>query len=371
MTDAIEQAVAAAMDGKSSTVEVAPESMPDKKVFDLRTGSDGFDTELDYLIKGYIPSNAFGVVYGPSGSFKSFHAISWAACIATGMSWHDCQVTQGTVIYVVAEGGAGAPRRVKGWEKRYYEGQQIENLLTIRQPVFTGDKEQVEIMICTIQEAEKRTGEKVVLVVLDTLARCFAGADENRTADMNLFIAGCDQIKAATGVTVLVVHHSGKSRTDLARGSSALPSAADFEFRINRPEDNNMAYTLINTKAKDSEEQSAQMFSMSGHFLYTDSDGDDVGTLVPSLTGCAAPEAEVPDTEIKNMSSNHQAVWQAIRYRQARGESTARALILDDLKAQGLSTNNFGRWVDKLIKAGLVIENDDGSLSLKSKAATK
>lgn len=53
----------------------------------------------------------------------------------------------------------------------------------------------------------------VRLIILDTLARCFGGSDENAAKDMGAFIQGCDAIKAATQATVLIIHHSGKDRT--------------------------------------------------------------------------------------------------------------------------------------------------------------
>ena len=359
MTDTSQELLQAALDGKNgSLVESCP--LPQKKSFQLVVGSDGFDSQASYLIKNHIPASAMGVLYGASGSFKSFLAISLACCIATGREWNGCPVIKGSVVYVVAEGGAGAPRRIKGWENLYNDGKRIANLLTIRHPVFTGDAVQVDKMIQTVKDAEKQTGDKVGLIVLDTLARCFAGADENKTADMNRFIAGCDQIKAATGATILIIHHSGKGDDASARGSSALRAAADFEFRVNRPEDNDMSCILTNTKAKDSEERAARIFRMQHHFLFTDDDGDDVLTLVPELNGEIFEKTENRPT----LSKNKQAIWQGIRSRMQNGHSTARSVILDDMKAQGFKTSNFARELDGMISDGFITQSDDGELQV-------
>lgn len=75
----------------------------------LRKGSDGFDTQQDYLIKGYLPASSVASAYGASGSYKSFTAVSWGCHIATGKPWAGKPVTQGAVIYVVGEGGIGVP----------------------------------------------------------------------------------------------------------------------------------------------------------------------------------------------------------------------------------------------------------------------
>lgn len=84
----------------------------------LSIGSYGFDARQDYAIKGYLPANSLCSIYGPSGSYKSFLAVSWACHIATGRAWAGKRVVNGAVMYVVGEGGIGVPRRVKAWERR-------------------------------------------------------------------------------------------------------------------------------------------------------------------------------------------------------------------------------------------------------------
>ncbi|MBX9265093.1 helicase RepA family protein, partial [Klebsiella pneumoniae] len=95
-------------------------------------------------------------------------------------------------------------------------------------------------------------GKPVQLIVIDTLARCFGGNDENDAKDMGAFIEGCDTIKRETGATVLVVHHSGKDDTKGARGSSAFRAALDAEFNVRREGDGG-AIILTCTKVKDAE----------------------------------------------------------------------------------------------------------------------
>lgn len=84
----------------------------------LSVGSDGYDQEQDYTLKSYLPSNSLSSIYGPSGSYKSFLAVSWACHVAAGMKWAGKSVSAGAVMYVVGEGGIGVPRRIKAWEKK-------------------------------------------------------------------------------------------------------------------------------------------------------------------------------------------------------------------------------------------------------------
>ncbi len=324
----------------------------------------GFDTEIDWIVKNYIPSNSFGVLYGPSESFKSFHAVCWAACIATGRNWNGVQCTQSSVLYIAAEGGIGASKRAQGWKMVYNQGESLFRLHAIKMPIFFGSAKCVNEIINTIIDINEKTGEKIAVIFIDTMARCFGGADENKTADMNLFIAGCDKIRAETGVTVVVIHHTGKNKEREARGSSALRAACDFEYLVDRP-DKQMFYTLKCTKVKDSEPPNTQAFDTRTHFLMHDKDGDEITTLVPSLEGRGVPECE--SEQAVTLSPNQEALWQAVRSRMASGEPTTVAVVRDDLKAQGLNMSNFSKWLTALLTKGL-LKQDGNNLIPVNKA---
>jgi RecA-family ATPase len=76
-------------------------------LFSLAQGWEGFDQQFSYLIKGYLPANSFGMIYGASGSYKSFHALSWAVHVALGLDWNGCRVQGRPVLYIAGEGGGG------------------------------------------------------------------------------------------------------------------------------------------------------------------------------------------------------------------------------------------------------------------------
>ena len=319
----------------------------------------GYDAPVDWIIKGYLPANTLGVVFGASEAFKSFHVLSWAASIATGRQWNGVKCKNSPVLYVAAEGGIGASRRAKGWQITYNNDHEIDNLFAVKAPVFIGSPTQVQTLINTVKEIEKETGENVSTIILDTLARCFGGADENKTADMNMFVAGCDRVRVETGAAILVVHHTGKSAENGARGSSALRAACDFEYSIDRPE-KGMLYVLKCTKVKDSEPPKAEAFKMNMRHLYTDADGDDVTTLVAGTEGQEPPDgSDAESAKPLKLTGNQEAIIQAIRSRNASGEPTTRQVILDDFKAQGGNSKHFGRIVNQLISKDIIIQDGD------------
>lgn len=329
---------------------------PRKLSLPLSFGSEGFDRASQYLIKGLLPAECTSSIYGPSGSYKSFLAISWACHIATGKSWDGRKVEQGSVLYVVGEGGTGVPRRIKAWENTHRE--KVANLCCVNQPVFVAAPLQVEQLRLAAEHVKEETGLPVVLIVIDTLARCFGGADENKASDMGAFIAGCDAIKAATGATVLVVHHSGKDETKGARGSSSFRAALDAEFLVKREAVGTKALVLACTKQKDAEEAESRAYDLSERFLYTDSDGEDVTSLAVSATGREPIEEE--ELAGPALSANHQAMYEAIcaLWRESDGAVMWDAVITT-MKANDTWNHKKGReWLGKLEREGLIIVSD-------------
>ncbi|MHB2095870.1 helicase RepA family protein [Pantoea dispersa] len=318
----------------------------------LSRGSEGFDARQDYVMKHVLPAQALCSIYGPSGSFKSFLAVSWACHISAGLPWAGHRVNRGAVLYIVGEGGIGVPRRIRAWEQVYQ--QRVENVWLVNRPVFPVRQSEVQEVILAAKQIESDGGLPVRLIVIDTLARCFGGNDENDARDMGAFIEGCDDIKRKTGATVLVVHHSGKDEARGARGSSSFRAALDAEFQVKR-EDENIALILSCTKMKDAEEPKRRAYDLQPVRLFTDEEGEEIHSLAVRDVAREAEESDPDLIAVPKLSDNHLAIWQSVRSRNARGEACTKAIIIDDLKAMGIDTRkHFSRWLGKLTKAGLV-----------------
>ncbi|PXH04850.1 DNA primase [Citrobacter freundii] len=329
----------------------------------LSVGSDGYDQEQDYTLKSYLPANSLSSIYGPSGSYKSFLAVSWACHVAAGIKWAGKSVSAGAVMYVVGEGGIGVPRRIKAWEKKH--GRKLDNLYLVNRPVFPVRREEMQEMIKAARDVKTRTGQPVRLIVVDTLARCFGGNDENDARDMGAFIEGCDVIKRETGATLLVVHHSGKDDTKGARGSSAFRAALDAEFNIRREGDGG-AIILTCTKMKDAEEPKQAAFDLHPVELFTDRDGELISSLVVQDMPREAREPDPELADIKHLTGNHAALWQSIRSRKAKGEPCNLSVIRDDITALfgENGRKGFKRWLDKLVRENIISIDDSGDITI-------
>lgn len=242
--------------------------------------------EPSWLLDDVLPDDALVMMYGPPGSRKSFAALDMAMAVASGREWHGRAVKAGYVLYVAAEGGAGIGKRLKGW--RMSRGVEKSGRIGIVAAPVAVTGGQLDELLQLVAELPERPR----LIVLDTVARTFGNGDENSQKDMNAFVAACDKLKAATGATVMVVHHSGKDVEKGARGSSVLPGAVDVSIAVSRKGD---LVTLQNRapfgKMKDAEE--FDDINLMSHQIEVGEtkDGKPITTLVFSLDTSVTPEA--------------------------------------------------------------------------------
>jgi RecA/RadA recombinase len=263
--------------------------------------ADDIELDLDRvdLVEGLLGTSAMSVIYGESGSGKTFFTIDLACRVATGMMWRDAAVVQGTVIYIAAEGPKSVERRVWAWKRHH--GVESLPLVVVRSQVNLCDPNGT--VAALVAEVEYITSESggVALIVVDTLSRAMAGADENSPKDMTAFVGNCDRLRDATGAHVLVVHHCGKDTAKGARGHSSLRAATDTEIEVK----NN---TAIVTKQRDAETGGTFGFKLAPVALGQDARGRTVSTCV--LEPCAAAVGDAGKG--RKLGKNEKIVFEAL-----------------------------------------------------------
>jgi len=194
---------------------------------------------LKPLINHFLYQDTLAMLYGPSGSGKTFLAVTWAMHLATGHWWEGHIVEPTPVLYIIAEGANGVGKRVEAWTEHHKQTlEQSEPVYWHPAAINLAARPQAEAL------ATVAADHGVGLVVIDTLARCAVGAEENSAKDMGKLVDNCDLIRNKTGACVLLVHHSGKDPSNGARGSSVLRAAMDTEISLDSD-------TLTVSKAKD------------------------------------------------------------------------------------------------------------------------
>ncbi|MFC4353390.1 AAA family ATPase [Fodinicurvata halophila] len=188
---------------------------------------------LSFLVEETLVQGSFALMYGAPKAGKTFLALDMALSVAAGRTWQGRETQRGHVLYVSAEGTGGLPQRVTAWIESArlddLERKRLtQNFRVWRNPVNLCSQDETAGLIGAIRDEQLDP----VLIVVDTLARCFVG-NENSAEDMGKFIAGVDSLRDAfPGATVLVIHHQGKDEEKGARGSTALRGAIDTGIRL-------------------------------------------------------------------------------------------------------------------------------------------
>ncbi len=236
-----------------------------------------------WLIKNVLPRADLIVMFGASGSGKSFMALDLAVHITQGKSWRNYKTKRGRVVYIAAEGAGGFRKRLQAYAKHHMiDFDDLKDLGIVHAaPNLLEKSDSVDLA-----RSIKGWGP-TDLIIVDTLSQVIPGANENSGEDIGRALAHCNRIKEATGATVLLIHHAGKDSSKGARGWSGLRAAADAELEVVRTD---QCRTMQLTKSKDSEDNTLWAFDLEVVPVGVDDDGD-------VIDSCVVVPAELPAKE--------------------------------------------------------------------------
>lgn len=231
--------------------------------------------QLRWAVKHVIPADSLGVMFGASGTFKSFLALDLALHSLHGMKWLGKKTQRAPVLFIAAEGGSGIWRRVKAWHlARGLDWAGIE-FYVLPMAVMLDQSAQAVV------EAAQSLGISPGLVIVDTLSQTCTG-EENSATDMAAYFRELgNRFRAIWRCVVLVVHHSGHMATERPRGSSAIVANVDFMLGVFRDE-KELITTLTCEKQKDGERFEPVQFQLTAQTLGHDEDGEAITSLSAS-----------------------------------------------------------------------------------------
>ncbi|MGA9665829.1 MAG: AAA family ATPase, partial [Gallionella sp.] len=220
----------------------------------------------EWFIKGVLPKGELGVLFGESGSGKSFMAFDMMMCVAREVPWRGHKVRESRVTYICAEGKAGLSTRLQAYARHHQvdlTGVPFKAITDV--PDFLKDVDDVALA----KQINAEGGAD--LIIVDTLAQTIPGASENSSDDMSKALFHCRRLAANTGAMVLLIHHAGKDLSRGARGWSGMKAAADVELCVERHDD---ARVLTVTKLKDGGDYAQFPFKLLVVPLGIDDDGE-------------------------------------------------------------------------------------------------
>jgi hypothetical protein len=274
------------------------------------------------FIHNTLDLGTVAVLAGYFGSLKSFIALDWFACAATGFAWNNRSVEYGKCLYIAGEGAHGLHQRLNAWEEHRQTEIPADSLQVLPEPVNLGDDGAVRQLADFVQRNQFR------FISVDTLAKCMPGMDENSARDMGMAVANLYRLRAATrDGTVLAVHHTGKDRSTI-RGSSALEAGVDCVYKS---EGDASMVQLSRTKRKDGPMEDVHRLS------FDPVSGTESGVIVSQTTLGLRPGTE---TLLSQFRSHFSSLG-----------STGNQL----LEISGMPRASFYRALKELVEAGVLI----------------
>jgi KaiC/GvpD/RAD55 family RecA-like ATPase len=310
-----------------------------------------------WLVKGLLPQNALAALYGMPGVGKSFLAVDLAMSVGSGVGWQGRRVEEGTVVYVAAEGHAGMRKRTQAWRAVH----QVEGTLpfyVIDSAVNLTVDADVDVLL-----AEVRALGQLAMVVIDTLNRCSAGAEENSATEMGRFVRGCDRIREATGATVLVVHHSGKEPGRGMRGSTALLGAMDSVLALERMRDGPSVELRVE-KQKDAEPSAPIGLSPETVKLPWEEDGGPATSLVFGVVRETVPSTAEDDFAGQPRGKDEPLALIARSVMDAGGRLGVKDVRPVIMQALGRSGRTADRWIANHLREGRRLAMKVGTTSV-------
>ena len=227
---------------------------------------------VTWAVKHVIPGDSLGVLFGASGTFKSFLALDFALHSLHGLQWMGKKTKRGPVLFIAAEGGSGIWRRVKAWHLA--RGLQWEGIEFYVLPMAV----MLNKGAAAVVEAAQALGIDPTTVIVDTMSQTFDGEENSANEVAGYFRELGSRFRALWRCVVLVVHHSGHSATERPRGSSAIVANVDFMLGVFRDEKELIA-TLTCEKQKDGERFEPAEFQLKPVMVGKDEDGEAITSL--------------------------------------------------------------------------------------------
>lgn len=187
---------------------------------------------IDWLVPRQIPAKGLMMLYGPSGSYKSFFILDVALNLA---------VQGHNIVYIAAEGESGYRQRLEAWIKHH----QIkpDNITFVLDQVDLFDPDDLYEFSRIVE------GYKPRMIIVDTFLMCSGGADENNSRDMATIVQASKAMSKNINCVIVIVHHTNQEGRK-ERGSKILRNSCDTILRVAMEDD---LIAVDCQKSKDSE----------------------------------------------------------------------------------------------------------------------
>ena len=276
-----------------------------------------------FIAKGLVPRFGLGQIFGAPGCCKSFSTMMFVHCLVANRPFCGRKTKKCAVYYFHLEGVGGVPKRLAAldvWRDEVGWEPQDDDLHFWFEP-FQINKQSLA-MITKIIKQDKNENK---LVVIDTQMQSMAGVDESSAKEMSAKLSMLRDFARDINGVVCLIHHTGKDKSQGARGSSAQLGDFDFQIEVRKEGD-----TIIWSTEKERDEAKNQDVRFKLRVIedvIKDEDGEFQSSCV------AIPETELTEEEKTTLASAKPAV--------RRGRKSDKFNITKDIFYQAI--HKFGK----------------------------
>lgn len=184
-----------------------------------------------WLVEDIVPLGEITLVYGDSGTGKSFDMFDMGMAVARGQTFNGRNVEPGLVVYVAAEAGKGFAKRKIAYaiQHQLEPAEPLPFYLCTKRPNFFLDDNDAIALIAEIKAVAKTYNVPLRLIVIDTLSALAPGMNENASQDVSMVRRRLVMLQDEFEAAIVLVHHKPKGGST-PRGHGSL--TADFETTI-------------------------------------------------------------------------------------------------------------------------------------------
>jgi hypothetical protein len=200
------------------------------RIYYEMAGDMAEDFKSDPLIADLLDCGGTSVLFGDSGSGKTFAALTFGYHVATGTPIDGRFVKKGVVAYFAIENPNSVRKRIAALKRFHrWDG---SGLALFPCPINLAGDVDMPLIRAQLADLKAKHG-RIELVVIDTYAKATAGGDEDSAKDFGIYFGNVMGIQTVTeGAHTLTIHHPGHGDKTRERGSYRIRTDFDVSMRL-------------------------------------------------------------------------------------------------------------------------------------------